>query len=219
VPVREQDVGKTAVVTPFGTFEYLRMPFGLRNAGQTFQRLMDSVLAGLPYCFVYMDDVLVASTSQEQHVAHLREVFIRLQQQGLVLNIEKCSFGQKQLDYLGHHVSASGIRPMAARVEAIAKFPRPTTVGHLQTFLGMANFYRRFIPAAAQVLRPLTDAVKGGQASSVDWTPEMAAAFQLVKDRLCGAVELAHPEADAEVFYLWMPAARTWELCCSNVHV
>jgi RNase H-like domain found in reverse transcriptase/Reverse transcriptase (RNA-dependent DNA polymerase) len=192
VPVREQDVGKTAVVTPFGTFEYLRMPFGLRNAGQTFQRLMDSVLAGLPYCFVYMDDMLVASTSPEQHVAHLREVLSRLQQQGLVLNIEKCSFGQKQLDYLGHHISESGIRPMAARVEAITKFPRP--------FLGMANFYRRFIPAAAQVLKPLTDAVKGGQASSVDWTPEMAAAFQLVKDRLCGTVELAHPEADAEIF-------------------
>jgi Reverse transcriptase (RNA-dependent DNA polymerase) len=70
VPVREQDVGKTAVITPFGTFEYLRIPFGLRNAGQTFQRLMDSVLAGLPYCFVYMDDVLVACTSPEQHVAH-----------------------------------------------------------------------------------------------------------------------------------------------------
>jgi RNase H-like domain found in reverse transcriptase len=92
-----------------------------------------------------------------------------------------------------------GIQPMAARVEAIAKFPRPTTVGHLQTFIGMANFYRRFIPAAAQVLKPLTDALKGSQASSVNWTPERAA-FQQVKDRLCGAVELDHPEADAEVF-------------------
>jgi Reverse transcriptase (RNA-dependent DNA polymerase) len=109
-----------------------------------------------------MDDVLVASTSPEQHVAQLREVLSKLQQQGLVLNIKKCSFGQRELDYLGHHVSVSGIRPMAARVEAIEKFPCPTTVGHLQTFLGMANFYRRFIPAAAQVLKPLTDALKGG---------------------------------------------------------
>jgi hypothetical protein len=161
---------------------------------------MDSVLAGLQYCFVYMDDVLVASTSPEQHVAHLREVFGRLQQQGLVLNSDKCSFGQSELDYLGHHISASGIRPMAARVEAVEKFPLPATVGHLQTFLGMANFYRRFIPAAAQVLKPLTDAVKGGQANSVDWTPDMATAFQQVKKRLCSAVELAHPEADAEIF-------------------
>jgi RNase H-like domain found in reverse transcriptase len=118
----------------------------------------------------------------------------------LVLNIEKCSFGQVELDYLGHHISASGIRPMAAHVEAIEKFPRPTTVGHLQTFLGMANFYRRFISAAAQVLRLLTDAVKCGQASSVDWTPEMAIAFQQVKNKLCRAVELAHPEAGVEVF-------------------
>jgi hypothetical protein len=188
------------VVTPFGKYEYLRIPFGLRNAGQTFQRLMDSVLAGLPSCFVYMDDVLVASTSPAQHVAHLKEVLERLQQQGLVLNIEKCSFGMSELDYLGHHISALGIRPMGAHVEAIRKFPRPLKVGNLQTFLGMANFYRRFIPAAAQVLRPLTDAVKGGQAAAVDWTPAMAAAFQPVKDKLCSAVELAHPEADAEVF-------------------
>jgi hypothetical protein len=198
--VRKEDVCKTAVITPFGTFEYLRIPFGLRNTGQTFQRLMDSVLAGLQFCFVYMDDVLVASTSPEQHVAHLREVFCRLQQHGLVLNIQKCSFGQAELDYLGHHISASGIRPMAARVTAIKKFPRPATVGHLQTFLGMANFYRHFIPAVAQVLKPLTDAVKGGQASSVDWTPDMAAAFEQVKCKLCEAVELAHPKADAEVF-------------------
>jgi hypothetical protein len=106
VPVRDQDVCKMAVVTLFGTYEYLRMPFGLRKAGQTFQRLMDSVLAGLPSCFVYMDDVLVASTSPAQHVAHLKEVLERLQQQGLVLNIEKCSFGMSELDYLGHHISA-----------------------------------------------------------------------------------------------------------------
>jgi cleavage and polyadenylation specificity factor subunit 1 len=199
VPVRDQDVCKTAVITPFGTYEYLRMPFGLCNAGQTFQRLMDSVLAGLPSCFVYMDDVLVASTSPEQYVAHLKEV-LETQQQGLVLNIEKCSFGMSELDYLGHHISATGIRPMGARVEAIKKFPHPLTVGNLQTFLGMVNFYRRFMPTAAQVLRPLTDAVKGGQAAAVDWTPAMAAAFQRVKDRLCSAVKLAHPEANAEVF-------------------
>jgi cleavage and polyadenylation specificity factor subunit 1 len=155
-----------AIVTPFGTFEYLRMPFGLRNAGQIFQRLMDSVLAGLPFCFVYMDDVLVASESMEHHAAHLCEVLRCLQQQGLVLNVGKCQFGITQLDYLGHQISASGIRPMGAKVEAIKRFPQPRTGGHLQTFLGMANFYPRFLPAAAKVLRPLTDAARGSMQSA-----------------------------------------------------
>jgi Reverse transcriptase (RNA-dependent DNA polymerase) len=137
---------------------------------------------------VYMDDVLVASSSTEQHVAHLKEVFTRLQQQDLVLNIDKCQFGVAELDYLGHHISASGIRPMAARVEAIKKFPQPRTVTNMQTFLGMANFYRRFIPVAAKVLQPLSAAVRGGQAAAVEWSPDMLKAFQAVKDHLCSAV-------------------------------
>jgi transposase InsO family protein len=200
VPVKEEDVCKTAIVTPFGTYEYLRMPFGLRNAGQTFQRLMDSVMDGLPYCFVYLDDVLVASETVEQHLEHLREVLGRLQHHGLVLNVEKCQFGLAELDYLGHHVSASGIRPMAAKVKAIETFPRPRTVQNLQTFLGMANFYRRFLPAAARTLRPLTDAVKGGQSTVLEWTEPMQEAFVAVKEGLCKAVELAHPAPAAEVF-------------------
>ena len=89
VPVRPEDVHKTVVVTPFGLFEFLRMPFGLRNAGQTFQRMMDEILAGLGFCFVYLDDILVASRSVEEHEVHLREVLTRLQQHGLALNAEK----------------------------------------------------------------------------------------------------------------------------------
>jgi hypothetical protein len=99
------------------------MPFGLRNAGQTFQRLMDSVLVGLPHCFVYIDDVLVASASPQLHLQHLEEVLTLLQQHGLVLNIEKCQFGMAELDYLGHHISASGIKPMLSRVKVISPCP------------------------------------------------------------------------------------------------
>jgi RNase H-like domain found in reverse transcriptase/Reverse transcriptase (RNA-dependent DNA polymerase) len=185
---------------PLGTFEYLRMPIGLRNAGQTFQWLIDSVINWLPYCFVYMNDVLVASETVEQHLQHLREVLGRLQQHGLVLNIDKCQFELAEMDYLGHHVSASGIQPMAAKVKALENLPQPRTVQHLQTFLGIANFYRRFMLPPARTLRLLTDTLKGGKSAVLEWTEQMQTAFVAVKEVLCKAVELVHPAPDAEVF-------------------
>jgi Reverse transcriptase (RNA-dependent DNA polymerase) len=93
VPVRLEHVSKTAIITPFGLYEFLRMPFGLRNAGQTFQRMMDDVMAGLPFCLIYLDDVLVASPDHTTHVLHLQDVFKRLSDHGLVINAEKCQFG------------------------------------------------------------------------------------------------------------------------------
>jgi hypothetical protein len=104
-----------------------------------------------------------------------------LQEHGLVLNVGKCQFGVPEIDYLGHRISASGVLPMQSKVQAIRDFPQPKQIQQLQTFLGMANFYRRFIPAAACVLRPLTDAVKGGKSKQMAWGADMAAAFEEVK--------------------------------------
>ena len=199
VPVRPADVPKTAIITPFGLWEFLRMPFGLRNAGQSFQRLMDKILAGLDFIFVYYDDVLVASATEELHQQHLREVLQLFSEHGLVVNAAKCLLGVAELDYLGHHVSATGITPMADRVAAITKFPPPTTVRHLQTFLGMVNFYRRFMHQAAKVLKPLTDVLKGGVKGLITWTKEMDSAFQQGKKAIADAVELAHPSATADL--------------------
>ena len=100
IPVAADDVSKTAVITPFGLFEFLRTPFGLKNAAQAFQRLMDTVCNGLDFVFVYLDDILVSSTSAEQHMLHLREVFHRLSTHGLVINVSKCKFGATIIDYL-----------------------------------------------------------------------------------------------------------------------
>ena len=199
VPVKKEDIPKTAIITPFGLFEFIRMPFGLRNAGQTFQRMMDSVLAELSFCFCYLDDVLVASPDHSSHQQHLNTVLQRLQQHGLVLNAEKCQLGVSELDYLGHHVSATGIRPIVSRVEVIEKFPKPRTVRQMQTFLGMINFYRRFLPGAARVLKPLTDSLQGSPKGEVTWTEEMEKAFAASKASICKCVELAHPEATAQL--------------------
>jgi hypothetical protein len=140
------DIEKTAVTTPFGLFEFTRLPFGLRNAGNTFQRMMDRVLAGLDFSFVYLDDIVLASHSVEEHLVHLRQLFERLQQFGLVINGEKCIFGQSSVEFLGHQVTARGALPLQGNVKAILKFPQPQSVKQLQGFLGSVNFYRRFLP-------------------------------------------------------------------------
>ena len=152
IPMDEAHIPKTAIVTPFGTFEFLRMPFGLKNSAQAFQRLMDSIFGSVPFVFVYLDDVLIASSSHEEHLEHLRTVFTLLQENGLFVNKDKCLLGVPSLDFLGHSVSAEGIRPLKSRVEAITSFPKPATKRNLQSFLGMVNFYHRFLPNIAETL-------------------------------------------------------------------
>ena len=192
IPVRPQGIPKTAIATPFGLFEFLRMPFGLKNAAQTFQRLMDVVTQDLEGVFVYMDDVLVVSASPEQHPSHLRALFGAMKSFGLCVNKEKCVFGVSQLEFLGHRLTQQGIRPLHEKVKAINDFEQPKTVKALQRFLGMINFYRRFVPRIAAILRPLTDALAGAPRKLV-WTKEMTASFEQAKAALAGATLLAHP--------------------------
>jgi hypothetical protein len=122
------DIEKTAIATPFGLFEFLRMTFGLRNAGNTFQRQMYRLLAGLDFVFVYLDDIIIGSRSAAEHGWHLRALFQRLQTAGLVINQEKCVFGVAEVEFLGHHVTAAGVSPIPSRVAAIQQHPAPTTV-------------------------------------------------------------------------------------------
>ena len=199
VPVKPADVPKTAICTPFGLFEFIRMPFGLKNAGQTFQRMMDDVLEGLDCCYVYMDDILVASVDEATHVEDLRAVFQRLRGAGLVLNLEKCTFGAAHVDYLGHRVSADGVAPLPSSVEAVQQFPCPQNPKQLMSYLGLLNFYRRFIPRAAQILKPLTDALKGKPSRVLQWTEHMQAAFVESKMALCKVTQLSHPAPAAEI--------------------
>ena len=153
IPVAAADIPKTAVITPFGLFEFLRMPFGLKNAAQAFQRLMDQVCRGLEeFLFVYLDDILVGSSKPTEHLHHLRLLFKRLAEHGLVVNAAKCRFGLDDITFLGHRVSAQGIAPLPDRVEAIRLFPQPRNAKALSEFLGMVNFYHRFVPHAAALM-------------------------------------------------------------------
>ena len=196
IPMAVEDIAKTAIITPFGLWEYTRMPFGLRNSAQTFQRLMDSVLSGLPFAFVYLDDVLIASNNRKQHLEHIRIVLERLKDHGLVVNAAKCKFGLPVIDFLGHRVSSAGVAPLPSRVEGIRAFPQPKTMLDLQRFIGMVNYYHRFLPQAAQVMSPLIKALDPNpkaKSKVVPWDDNTLTAFQATKELLAQATLLAHP--------------------------
>lgn len=200
IPVFEADIEKTAITTPFGMFEFPYMTFGLRNAGQTFQRFIDEVTQGLDFTYSYVDDILVFSRNAEQHAEHLRTLFQRLQDYGVVVNPSKCHLGADRLVFLGYHISAEGTRPPPERIQALQDFPLPKTIQGLRRFLGMINYYRRFLPHAAELQAPLIDALaatKDKGAKPFPWTPELEQCFEACKVSLTNATVLAHPVGSA----------------------
>ena len=196
IPVRQEDVKKTAVVTPFGLFTFPRTPFGLKNAGQDFQRLMDEILGDVPRVFVYIDDILVASENEDQHYEDLRHTFDKLRENGLVVNRKKCVLGQASIEFLGYRVDATGISPLEHRVEAIRQVPPPTTIKELQSFLGMVNYYRKFVPHAAHHMAHLFDCLKG-RPKDLTWTQDSQSSFDAIKEALAKAALLHHPRPTA----------------------
>lgn len=200
IPVVPEDVPKTAIITPFGLYEFLRMPFGLKNAAQAFQRLMDTAFQNLPCVFVYLDDILIASSTEKEHIEDIRAVCKRLNDFGLVIRLEKCLFGVHSLEFLGHHISKEGSTPLPSKVQAITDFPRPSSVKSLQEFLGMMNFYNRFIPQSAAILRPLYSALKSTKPRhSLTWSDAMNEAFTSSKSALANATLLTHPCPNAPI--------------------
>ena len=196
IPVADGDVPKTAVITPFGLYVFPRCPFGLKNAGQDFQRLMDEILGDIPRVFVYIDDILIASESPEQHLQDLELVFKTLAANGMVVQRPKCVLGVSSLEFLGYQVDSTGISPLRNRVTAIEQTKPPTTVKELQRFLGMIGYYRRFIPNAAQHLFHLFEALKG-KPKSLEWNANCQKSFEATKTALAAATLLHHPRPGA----------------------
>ncbi|XP_043212819.1 uncharacterized protein LOC122376896 [Amphibalanus amphitrite] len=188
IPMSPQDVEKTAVTTPFGAYEYVFMPLGLRNSGATFQRVMDQLFRQVSCVFVYLDDVLIFSPDAEQHHKDLQTVLGILHRHRLRISLDKCDFFKPQVVYLGHTVSAEGLRPPDAKIEEIADLPTPPDSTALRRFLGMVGFFRRMIPHFAEIVHPLTELMKHNQKSTnLPWTETELAAFTDIKEVAAGA--------------------------------
>ncbi|KAL0148642.1 hypothetical protein M9458_056082, partial [Cirrhinus mrigala] len=192
VPLTPQASEISAFVTPDNFLQYTAMAFGLRNAPATFQRLVNLVLAGVPNCNAYLDDLVIYSADWTEHMRLLRTVFERLANANLTLNLAKCEFGQATVIYLGKEVGQGQVRPVEAKITAILEFPVPTTRRELRRFLGMAGYYRSFCKNFSTIVSPLTALLSPSK--SFDWSVECQYAFDCVKTLLCNAPVLLAPD-------------------------
>lgn len=192
VPLTERASVISAFVTPDYFLQYTVMAFGMCNAPATFQRLINSVLSGLPHCNAYLDDLIVYTTTWEEHVKSLTQVFDRLAKASLTVNLAKCEFGHATVTYLGKRVGKGQVRPVEEKVSAIVNFPVPTNRKALRRFLGMAGYYRSFCRNFLTVIQPLTDLLS--PKTNFMWSSECQQAFESAKSLLSHSPVLAAPD-------------------------
>ena len=210
VKMDEGDRAKTAFTTPYGLFEWNRLPFGLSNAPSHFSRLMQHVMQDYLFklLLVYLDDLLLYSSTFEDHLDRLQKVFNRLREVGIKLNPDKCLLSQGQVHFLGHVLTRDGLQVDPAKVEAVRNVPTPKTVTDVRAFLGLAGFYRKFVKGFSEIARPLHSLYSVPKKGRLEkrtsvvehWTPECQQAFDTLKEALTTAPVLGYADFQREFF-------------------
>ena len=195
VELDDESREKTAFVTHSGLYEFLVLPFGLTNAPSTFERLMDIVLNRLTWkiALIYIDDIIVFSKSFDEHLHHLEIVFQRLREAGIKLKPSKCDFGKSEVNFLGHVITKDGVMPDPEKIRAVKEFPIPTSVRELRSFLGLAQYYKRFVKDYSKIAATL-NSLTGKKGNSFQWTPECDQAFNKIKEALTNPPILSYPD-------------------------
>ena len=198
IPVAESDIPKTAFITKYGLYEYTKMPFGLCNAPSTFQRCMEMVFRGLQWhtLLIYLDDIIVLGATMQENLARLDQVLGRLVEAGLKLKPSKCQILQEEVLFLGHIVSATGLRPNPRLVDAVCGWREPTNRREVQQFLGLSNYYRRFVPDFSTIAAPLTRLTS--KEVPFVWNLDAEQSFDRLKEELSTAPILAFPKEVGE---------------------
>ncbi|KAK3084156.1 hypothetical protein FSP39_009188 [Pinctada imbricata] len=208
IPMDPETAHKSAFVTPTGVFQWKRMPFGLVNAPASFQALMTQVLRGLNWktCLVYVDDILVFSANFSQHLQHLNEIFERLTTAGLTLKPSKCSFARKQVQYLGHVITRDGVQVDVTKTDVVQSFPVPRCSKDVRSFLGLCNYYKKFIKNYSTITSPLNALLC--KDTKFTWSTECESAFTQLKQALTSPPVLAYPD-NSKPYFLTTDASGT----------
>ena len=196
---------KTAFVTPFGKYEFLMVPFGLVQAPAYFQLLMNKVLKGLKFVMTYLDNIIIFSENESQHLKHLETVFSCLREAGLKMKRSKCDFFKSEIHYLGHLISPEGISPLPNKLDCIQHMPVLKNAKEIKQFLGLTGNYRKFVPRFADISRPLTTLTKKDK--KFKWTPACQKSFDLLKETLCGEPVLKYADT-SKPYMLYTDASK-----------
>ncbi|XP_064468972.1 uncharacterized protein K02A2.6-like [Ornithodoros turicata] len=195
----DEEAKKILVInTHKGLFQFNRMPFGIASAPAVFQRTMEQVIAGIPSVACYLDDIIVTGRNDKEHLETLEQVLSRLREFGFTLKREKCAFLQRQVEYLGHVVTAEGFRPSPKKVSAILNMPPPTQVSELRSFLGLVQHYGKYLPSLSDICAPLNSLLK--KSTSWQWSASCVDAFETIKRKLASAEVLTHYDPRKDIF-------------------
>ena len=200
ISIPEEDIPKTAFVTPDGSYEFVKMPFGMINSAATLKRAMKKLLHGLDNVEFYWDDILVHTRTWEEHIKVLQELFTRLLAAGMTIRPTKCLFGVNTVDFLGHRLEEGLIGLHEDNVAKIRDAPRPTTKKQIRSFMGLAGYYRDFIPNFAALAAPLSDLTRKGQPNKVEWGEAQEKAYQSIKALLTKEPILRLPDPGKTYF-------------------
>jgi hypothetical protein len=193
IAMEEEDKVKTAFTCPFGLYEFNRMPFGLKNAPPTFQRLMNDILKEFldEFVVVYIDDILIYSENFEEHIEHIRKVFEKLREVKLKIKLKKCKFCEENIGFLGHIVGKDGLKPDPRNIKKIQELEKPKNISKLRSILGLCGYYRRFVKGFSGIAKPMNKLLQ--KQESFIWTEKQQKAFEILKERLVKPPILQYP--------------------------
>ena len=206
ITLDNESKAKTAFVTPFGKYEFNAVPFGLAQAPAYFQQLISIVLQDCSdFAMAYLDDIIIFSQNEEEHLKHIEIIFKKLKKAGLKLKESKCDFFKKEIHYLGHLISVSSIQPLPEKLDSIRNMPKPRSPKEIKQFLGLTGYYRKFVPRFSDMARPLTKLL--AHDCKFEWTKQCDISFQMLKDTLCSAPILRYPDT-SKPYTLYTDASK-----------